>query len=141
MVNDIDPQFQLNAQSQSGLTHISGTGNCMNCTKKKHAYLVSYPGTRLMHTLKHIPENGKFLNFLQLLNYWVGGGGGTTQGLLVIYSGLFIYVMLHNFGMPALVVATRTARRTMCHDWAFKGCKVQPGFQFSPASENQLEFG
>ena len=21
----------------------------------------------------------------------------------------------------------------MCHDWAFKGCIVQPGFQFSPA--------
>ena len=35
---------------------------------------------------------------------------------------------------PALVVATRTARRTMvCLDWAFNGCKVQPVFQFSPA--------
>ena len=35
--------------------------------------------------------------------------------------------------MHALVMATRTARRAMCHDWAIKGCKVQPGFQFSPA--------
>ena len=34
---------------------------------------------------------------------------------------------------PAFVMSSRTARRTMCHDWAFKGCKVQPGFQFSPA--------
>ena len=30
-------------------------------------------------------------------------------------------------------MAIRTARRTTCHDWAFKSCKVQPGFQFSPA--------
>ena len=37
------------------------------------------------------------------------------------------------FSPPALVMATRTARRTMCHDWTIKGCKVQPGFQFSPA--------
>ena len=33
----------------------------------------------------------------------------------------------------SLVMATKTARKTMCHDWAFKGYKVQPGFQFSPA--------
>ena len=35
--------------------------------------------------------------------------------------------------MHALVMATRTARRTTCHNWVFKGCKVQPGLQFSPA--------
>ena len=29
------------------------------------------------------------------------------------------------FSPPALVMAIRTARRTTCHDWAFKGCKVQ----------------
>ena len=30
-----------------------------------------------------------------------------------------------------LVMATRTARRITCSDGAFKGCKVQPMFQFS----------
>ena len=36
---------------------------------------------------------------------------------------------------PALVMATRTARRTMCHGWAFKCWKVQPGFQVQSSSE------
>ena len=33
---------------------------------------------------------------------------------------------------PALVMVTRTAWRTMCCDWVYKSCKVQPGFQFIP---------
>ena len=35
------------------------------------------------------------------------------------------------FSSPALVMTTRTARRTMVT--TFKGCKVQPWFHFSPA--------
>ena len=30
-------------------------------------------------------------------------------------------------------MAIKTAWRTTCYDWAYNGCKVQPGFQFSPA--------
>ena len=44
-------------------------------------------------------------------------------------------ILVAEFHNQPLVMATRTASRIMllCHDWAFKGCKVQPGFQFSPA--------
>ena len=37
------------------------------------------------------------------------------------------------FHQQPLAMATRTAKRTTRHDWAFKGLKVEPGFQFSPA--------
>ena len=45
----------------------------------------------------------------------------------------YIYLLDHRIYNPNLVMVIRTAKRTTCHDWAFKGCIVQPGFQFSPA--------
>ena len=40
--------------------------------------------------------------------------------------------------MMMLDMTTRTAGRTMCHDWAFKSSKVQPGFKFSQDSSSAL---
>ena len=65
----------------------------------------------------------------------------------VIYNFLWPYlqILLYRFSLsqswtelesefspPALVMATRTAWKR-CHDWSYKGCKVQPGFHFSSA--------
>ena len=46
---------------------------------------------------------------------------------LVINIGLWIFTIM------AIKTAIRTAWRTTCHDWAYNGCKCQPGFQFCPA--------
>ena len=43
-----------------------------------------------------------------------------------VHTSYWIFTTMH-----ALVM--HGARRTTYHDWAFKGCKVQPRFQFSPA--------
>ena len=37
----------------------------------------------------------------------MGGGGGQLKVCWLIYSGLLIYVMLHNFGMKAAVMQCR----------------------------------
>ena len=38
-------------------------------------------------------------------------------------------------------LAFRTAWRTTCHDWAYKGCKFQPSFHFSPALTERESVG
>ena len=57
---------------------------------------------------------------------------GTLMALNSIVNNIKPLTFHHQL---ALGMATRTAaRRTqVCHDWAIKGCKVQPVFQFSPA--------
>ena len=67
----------------------------------------------------------------------------TIKNLHYAWVPTVVYSQPLNFHYhAALVLPTRTARRTMCHNWVFKGCQIQPGFQFSLAlSENHLEFG